>query len=68
LSSAVRNPWQKIERLGPGAIEAVSAELAKPKNERQPLEFTFKAWIADQTVAEFPKKNGGFNNTTRGGD
>jgi hypothetical protein len=44
---------EEIERLGPGVIEAVRKELAKPKNERQPFEFTLRAWIADETLAEF---------------
>jgi hypothetical protein len=43
----------EIEKLGPRVIKAVRTELAKPKEDRQPLEFTLRAWIANETTAEF---------------
>jgi hypothetical protein len=46
----------EIEQLGPHVIERVRLELAKPENERQPLEFTFRGWIVDQTVADFNRE------------
>ncbi len=43
----------EIETLGPSVMNAVRAELAKPKHERRPLEFTLRAWVAEETIEAF---------------